>query len=459
MDAELISEAQQARSSNSVYSDYDTLAFVFLATNLSWTPMGADPQSLTDLSLATLIQNSNSLSVEGMAAFVLAILRDTSVSSKPSTAAYMTQLTNTLRVQGRTEYLATAQGQQNPSYVGTALGLIDFVMLGTQLPIDKMANFLAQEDSTAQVWFSSSQVAYFMQSLSIYDASQGNTNPNLEVKVSNGTNAGPLLIDAFFHSPADPSVTQSFLYEQIDSIEFSANGVGEASIVFGATFVPLNVSTSPIYQGMSVDKIIQRIDPVSFAAVGPGITSANLGETVRVTIQVTIPDYSPVLFVVDPVPGSIEPQDDNIYSEGASSYNPWQWWIPPTITQFLEDRVVFVGANMYAGSYTFTYVALVNSAGEFVNGPALAYDARQPELSGLSAGGTFNTKEINGTSNTAGNLCFEWTNRTLNQTALPPPFSSSPSLVSSPNTNGTNRSHVPFGLLFVITLVVLILAL
>jgi len=171
--------------------------------------------------------------------------------------------------------------------------------------------------------------------------------------------------------------------------------------------------------------------------------SANIGERVRVTVQITIPDYSSSIIIEDLFPGALEPLDDNIYDNSDSSnsgpiggfamgrfgvarvFDYWSWYMYRafSVKEFKEDRVKFYGQQLFAGTHTVSYIALVNTEGVFALPPAHAYDSLQPELMGLSAGGTF-------TSNAMSNLpppysatapCLVWTDRLLERARLRSP--------------------------------------
>jgi len=273
-------------------------------------------------------------------------------------------------------------------------------------------------------------LVYYLLSLSVYDSVLHNTDPNLDVAVSNTLPSGTEipLISTKFRSPLDKPITKNFFFEEINKVTFTAAGSGEASIVFGAGFVPADINKLEVYRGISVKKVIQRIDPVTFSAIGAPISSASIGETVRVSIEVTIPDFSPFLIVTDPFPGAIEPLDSNVYETGSSGrgggirplfYDFYSWWIPPVTTHYLHDKVTFLAGSVYAGSQTFSYLALVNSEGEFVVGPAIAYDKAQPELMGLSAGSVFTTKTIVGASAGLDATCFSLKQRVLDSNSVP----------------------------------------
>jgi len=85
----------------------------------------------------------------------------------------------------------------------------------------------------------------------------------------------------------------------------------------------LALNLSPIYRGISVKKVIPLYDFGSGQIRGGSILNATIGETVKVTIEITIPDWSQLTVIVDPFPGAIEPFDVNIYGFASSNTPPY----------------------------------------------------------------------------------------------------------------------------------------
>jgi len=440
MDRQLVDDCLQARQYKYVFSNFEDLAYVFLAAGTSWVPQNADSQTLMDLSLTRLIDNSNSLSAAGKAALVTALLRDGVYGTKAQ--QMLLELTNTMRTQGRTAYLSYGSGAQNPNFFASSLALQAYVLNkdGTTL-VEKLANFNAQEEVGSETrYFSSEQLHHLIVALTAYDFFRGNTNPSLDFSVDS---AGKNLLKGSFHTAAQTPLESSFLYEELDEkspITFSATGSGEASIVFGTEFVPAEVSAEPIYRGMDVKKVIQKLDTATNKPTGPALTSAKAGDLVVVTIQVVLPDYSAAVDIVDPVIGAMDALDDNIYGTSSDNfqyyayprfYDYWSWYMWGAFSQkeFLVDRVVFHGQNIWAGTHSVSYNALVNTDGEFVLPPAKAFDTFQPELMGLSAGGKFVTKSL--TQSDAASWCLKWEHRELQMDALPAYLN-----IQNPSTNG-----------------------
>lgn len=76
--------------------------------------------------------------------------------------------------------------------------------------------------------------------------------------------------------------SRTLFFEDLPSpgspLNFTATGTGEASFVFGATFVPNEVSTVAIYRGVQVKKVVQLLDPLTKAAKGSPLSSATIGQ-------------------------------------------------------------------------------------------------------------------------------------------------------------------------------------
>jgi len=366
-----------------------------------------------ELQLSRVLNNTDKLSNQAKAALALALLRD---NVETTTANNLLKLlTNTFRVQGRTAYISTNSW---PNFLASGIALQAYVLSkSTDVLVEKLSNFVAQDGVTdVWWWYSGEQLSHFMLGLSSYDLWKGNTNPQLNVTV---TSAKQVLLNSDFDSVDTPVAQTSYYFEDIgnDLINFTACCVGEASVVFGAKFVPLNISDQKIERGITVNRIIQLVDTATNTATGPQIVEAAIGNMVMTTIQITISDYSPSMRIVDPFPGALEPLDDNIYDlPDSNSWDPlWRWyWGAFPIKEFLNDKVVFHGQNLYPGTYTVSYYSIVNTQGRFVLSPTLAYDEFQPELMGLSEAGTFNTIGYVVTEPTNKNsTCLPWTNRNI----------------------------------------------
>jgi len=132
--------------------------------------------------------------------------------------------------------------------------------------------------------------------------------------------------------------------------------------------------------------------------------------------------------VVDPLPGALEAVDENIATK-SSNDNPsptefWNWYLANLFStrEFRSDKVVFVGFHLQPGTHTLNYKVIVSSEGIFTLPPTKAYDANQPELFGLSAGGIFQTTTFTNLGEYAekkDDYCIPWSNRKILVKDLP----------------------------------------
>ncbi len=79
----------------------------------------------------------------------------------------------------------------------------------------------------------------------------------------------------------------------------SAQGVGEASVSAGMTFVPAQLFVDPVFRGLLVERVIRRVDPFTWRASGPPLQLVEVGATVEVALQVYTPDDLPHVLLTD----------------------------------------------------------------------------------------------------------------------------------------------------------------
>jgi len=206
-------------------------------------------------------------------------------------------------------------------------------------------------------------------------------------------------------------------------ILFTACCKGEASIVFGSTFVPSEIHNTSINRGISVQKIIQRVD-FGGKIMGGHISSAKLGDRLKITIEIIVTDSTTLLSVVDPLSGAYEPIDEGVSSSQSPipTYDPWFWriWHVFSYREYKRDKVIIYGQNVWAGTHSVSYYASVTNEGLFVVPPTKAFDVRQPEVMGLSAGGVFMTSQLPKDSVPTNSTCLPWKKRQLVISDLPP---------------------------------------
>jgi len=196
-----------------------------------------------------------------------------------------------------------------------------------------------------------------------------------------------------------------------------------------------------------VSRILQLVDTKNNQPTGGPIFEASLGQLVLTTIEIIIRDYSNSLIIVDAFPGALDPLDDSIYNIASSTSGlPYLWWFyyygAFSQKEFLQDKVVFTGFNLYPGTYTVTYYSLVSTSGLFVLPPTMAYDVFQPELMGTSAGGTFSTPAYLSLPIVDMGICLPWIDRNTPIDQLSPYLGGTPSAI----TGGSLSNGLSVGL-------------
>jgi len=342
----------------------------------------------------------------------------------------LSQIESDIRIQGRTAYISFGNGSPYSDVLASAVSLLDLTLNKDPSPIvEQLANFVAL--GNADINYGVEQACFSLLALSSYDKWKGNNDPDLHFEVTASNNIE--IVNGIFTSALDPPLQNQLYFEEAGPggyLSFSSQGQGEASVVMGLNFVPLNLNPEPIYRGILVEKAIQLIDQQTYNTIGSPITEVAVGSIVRVTIQITIPDDSPAINIIDPVPGGLEPLNQVFYD-----YQPYSdyLYVPQLYfyqcfynafsnIQYFEDKVTWNGYNLIAGTYTVSYVAIANVGGIFALPPTLAYDARQPELMGLSAAGTFTTKSIDVTMNNTqqNDNCLTYNHTLFNESAESP---------------------------------------
>jgi hypothetical protein len=392
-------------SHNNFY-DWDLLASTYLAFGTSWTP-----QSYTRmLSFQSLLQHINDCSASGKATVALAMLFDRQPPSTPEIQSIIEYLQSNLRVQGRTAYISWGHGSAHADVIASALTLHVFALAGVHdLTVDKLAAFVAQTGKPTDMYhtWSSQQMVYASFALAAYDQTRGNTKPDVKFSALHNNspvleahftakNLGPAHAEASFDDLAPSSSSSPY-----DAVTFYTKGTGEVSVVYGMQFVPSNVFSEPVYRGLYVTKMIQRVDLATGRASGPMLTHVSRGEHVRVTIQISTPDDLQDVLLSDPLAGGLEALDDNLFhipgsdQPSFSSSRYWWWsWAGFNTKAVHADSVQFLARWLWAGTHQVTYDAIVVTRGQFVVPPAKASVLAQPELMGLSAGGSISTVTV-----------------------------------------------------------------
>jgi len=394
----LIQQVKKERLVGRVWSNFDILAYVYLAMGPKWVP-----NKSMELSIDRLHTNLDRCSLEGKLALSLAYL----VHNVPSDIITLVvdEVISSLRVQGRTAYISSLNQHASARSLGVqALGLSVLALHGEQLSnplVEKLANYVAQGNANGAGFFyswRSRDMALAAIALADYDRVKQNTQPNLFLNVKCEDN---LLLDAHFDSPSSPIAQTITKYSELSKLELVDNvvhpvplklsgyGTGEVSVAFGLRFIPAKILRDPVYRGIFVERVIRRLDPLNGMPTGPNLQLIETGTIVKVTIQLTTPDDLRNVILEDLLPAGLEPLDQSsgdVYPP--SWYGLWRnsWF---NSRQTRPDRITWEFQYLSAGSHSVSYQAIANTVGTFSLPPSKAAVTTQPELMGLSKGGCF----------------------------------------------------------------------
>jgi hypothetical protein len=327
-------------------------------------------------------------------------------------AAIAKGLQGQARVQGRTAYIAIAPGSASSAWAedqAWALALLSRALpkAGPQATIvEKVAAGVARGPRQTGVGplcqsTGGTTAGVASAALSWYDDSRGSAQPAARVVVaaSNAAGAERTLLDASFAAKTGGKTQSSStpwgaLPPNASALSATATGRGEVSVAAGLTFTPARLLPFPSYRGLWVERAIQTES-------GEGsLAAASAGQIVTITVQTTTPDDLGQVVVEVLMPGGLEPIDPAVYKDpsaqlqcglgdaggGGGGFRSW-WWCPQTQVAPAAVRVSYY--NLPAGTATVSFKATAATPGTFTLPPVKAYAVGQPEVSGLSAAGTF----------------------------------------------------------------------
>ncbi len=133
------------------------------------------------------------------------------------------------------------------------------------------------------------------------------------------------------------------------------------------------------------------------------ITSAQVGDVIRVKLTLIAPNDLHFLVVEDPLPAGAEAVDrslqttsvvgqdptlENVSRTYGRGYYGWGWWWF-THTDMRDEKVALFADYLPRGTYEYTYLIRASVPGEFLTIPTTAYLMYFPEVWGRSDGGKF----------------------------------------------------------------------
>ena len=428
----LEAEVAQAAARGHEWSDFSSLALARLALGTEWQPN--DPVTAAALSTERLASSVDSLSASGKAAFALAMLLPGSpgadapgfapVDLPDAALAVLRYLASSLRVRGRSAYLAAASGSANDAgAAASSYALAAFAAAraaatrGATVPgevtanIDKLANGLAAYSSHGGA------LPLVALALGDYDIATSSTDASVAITAFVGAkrlpgplgpasaSAAPTLKVTTAAPPPPPlALAWAALPPSPPPFLVLSSGHGEVSFALAVDFVPFDLFEEPVSRGLRVERVIRRHDAGLDGPVGPPLASVPLGAIVTVTVQLSSVDALHNLLVDAWLPAGLEAVDPNAdgglgasrSSRGGGGVVPlyaawgsgcWWWRCTAFSRETRPDRVTFSASWVSAGTHSVSFEAVAVTRGSFVLPPVKASCSLEPEILGLSASG------------------------------------------------------------------------
>jgi hypothetical protein len=135
----------------------------------------------------------------------------------------------------------------------------------------------------------------------------------------------------------------------------------------------------------------------------PEVTTAKLGDVIRVDLTIIAPHDLYYIVVEDPLPAGAEAIDTGLattsmlaaspnlqprYSDSGEAVYPyyWWWWNWYDRSELRDEKVVLFADYLYRGTYEYSYTMRATLPGEYKVIPTVANEFYFPEVFGRSDG-------------------------------------------------------------------------
>jgi len=251
----------------------------------------------------------------------------------------------------------------------------------------------------ADLWETSQETAWSLLALSDWMALSGELQPNYAYEVR--FNGAPAL-EATSVTPADARGAQSFSVAREDlqasnRLEVArldpASGPPNGALYYRA-FLRLFLPAAQV-DALSRGFTIERRYSLASDPEGRPITSAKVGDLVRVTLTIVAPNDLYYLVIEDPYPGGMEAINANLSTSqqlgtGAEVVRRGEdvWWAGWSFgeIQLRDEKAVLSASYLRSGTYEYSYTLRAGYVGQFQTIPTTGQQTYFPEVYGRSSG-------------------------------------------------------------------------
>lgn len=183
----------------------------------------------------------------------------------------------------------------------------------------------------------------------------------------------------------------------VTPVVLQKDGPGRLYYRLGLRYAPRDLVLAPLERGFSVERTYEPVDdPVDVRRGADGTWTIGAGKRVRVRLTLVATARRYHVALVDPLPAGLEavnpdlavsasaPPVDDADAVGGDTWPWWRWWRWYDHVAFRDERVEVFGNVVWAGVYTYDYIARATTPGTFVVPPAKAEELYHPETFGRS---------------------------------------------------------------------------
>jgi uncharacterized protein YfaS (alpha-2-macroglobulin family) len=252
-------------------------------------------------------------------------------------------------------------------------------------------------------WETNQEIAWAVMGLSAWQAAVGEQDADYTWRVSvNGQEvlSGQAAADKLTETGKVSMAVSKLLSDQANELVFE-RGAGSGRMYYTAhlkAYLPADEA-----QALNRGMVIARKYELADCKPEPGkpcdaISSAAIGQNVRVRLTIVAPTDMYFVRVTDPFPGGMEAVDTSLktsqqvgtetIAQEIGGPEGWGWWWF-SHTELRDQNAAMFASYLPAGTYEYTYVLRPSIAGTFKVMPASVEETYFPETFGRSDGASF----------------------------------------------------------------------
>ncbi len=240
-------------------------------------------------------------------------------------------------------------------------------------------------------WNNAQENAFILLALNEYFTTFENVSPDVVTRAWLGET---YVSEAeFVGRTTDTVTTRVPMQELIDAgdtdLVLSAEGDGRVYYRLGLEYAPSDFDLEPRDEGFVVERSYEAIDdPDDVRQLEDGTWEIVAGASVRVNLEMVADARRTQVGLIDPLAAGLEPVNPALATSQSTFGNEraggsyWYSWF--NHQNLRSDRVEAFATRLWAGTYTYSYIAEATIPGSFVVPPAVAEEIFNPEVFGRS---------------------------------------------------------------------------